>query len=152
MVQVQKTKSPSRPPRLGDWVASCHAGVRIGRGNSSLPEGQIYITSTSYYRALSGPFRLEAFKTMTSQNCPSNLSPRVPTEWHSPNFTSAIYSAPDCGSNRAAFETCCNGSIATFDLSSSQSAGANTIATAEDLLFLTCSIDSETSNWDPLST
>jgi hypothetical protein len=47
---------------------------------------------------------------------------------------------------------CCNGTIATIDPSSSQSAIANTTTTGEDLQFLTCSIDSDTSAWDPLST
>jgi hypothetical protein len=88
---------------------------------------------------------------MATQNCPSNLSPRVPTEWRSPNFTTAICSAPDCGDNRAAIETCCNGTVATFD-PSSQSAGANITAAGEDLHFLTYSINSDTSAWDPLST
>jgi hypothetical protein len=89
---------------------------------------------------------------MTSQDCPSNLSPRVPTEWRSSDFSTAICSAPYCGDNKAALEFCCDGHIAAFD-PSPQSDGANTTATTgEDLMFLICSIDTDTSNWDPLST
>jgi len=88
---------------------------------------------------------------MASQTYPSNLSPRVPTEWRSSKFTTAICSAPDCGGNRAAFETCCNATIATFG-PSFQSAGLRITTSGEDLQFLTCSIDSDTSNWNPLST
>jgi hypothetical protein len=89
---------------------------------------------------------------MASKDCPSKLSPRVPTEWRSSNFSTAICSAPDCGDNKAALEACCNGNVAAFD-PSPQSAGANTTATTgEDLTFLTCSIDTDTSTWDPLST
>ena len=47
------------------------------------------------------PSHSKSLATMPTQTCPSDLSPRVPTSWHSPNLTTAICSVPDCSNNRA---------------------------------------------------
>lgn len=87
----------------------------------------------------------------------------IPSEWRPSNFTAAACSAPDCGNNMEAFQRCCNGTIASFD-PSKQTAQSNTSATAglrmrqepkiasDGTQFLTCSIDSDVSGWDSLST